>query len=272
LGSFFSSVMVSPTLAACSSLDAGNDVAHLARFERVARLVGRREHAQVVGVVGGAGGHHLDALTLAQATVHHAHQHHHTHIAVEPAVDDHRAQGLGLPLGAAPRDDRFEDVVDAHAGLGRTGDRIVGIDADHVLDLGLGVVGIGIGQIHLVEHRHHLHAQVQRGVAVGHRLRLDTLAGIDHQQRALAGRQRTAHFVGEVHMARRVDQVEVVDLPSRALYCSAAVCALMVIPRSFSMSIESSTCSLISRSAQPAATLDQAVCQRRLAVIDVRND
>jgi predicted thioredoxin/glutaredoxin len=73
-------------------------------------------------------------------------------------------------------------------------------------------------------------------------------------------------------MARRVDQVEVVDLPSRALYLSAAVCALMVIPRSFSMSIESSTCSSISRSLQAATALDQAVGQRGFAVINVRND
>src|ERR1017187_3269470 len=40
-------------------------------------------------------------------------------------------------------------------------------------------------------------------------------------------------------------------LPSRALYCSAAVCALMVMPRSRSRSMESSTCSSISRSDSP---------------------
>jgi hypothetical protein len=74
----------------------------------------------------------------------------------------------------------------------------VGVDADHVLDLGLGVVGVGLRQVHLVEHRHHFDAEVERGVAVGHRLRLDALAGVDHQQRAFAGRQRAADLVGEV--------------------------------------------------------------------------
>src|SRR5687767_409784 len=39
--------------------------------------------------------------------------------------------------------------------------------------------------------------------------------------------------------------------PFFALYSSAAVCALMVMPRSRSRSIESSTCSAISRSASP---------------------
>src|SRR4051812_10834091 len=39
--------------------------------------------------------------------------------------------------------------------------------------------------------------------------------------------------------------------PLRARYSSAAVCALIVMPRSRSRSIESSTCSAISRSASP---------------------
>ena len=97
----------------------------------------------------------------------------------------------------------------------------VGVDADHVLDLGPGALGIGLRQVHLVQHRHHLDAEVERGVAVGHRLRLDALARVDDQQRALAGRERAAHLVGEVDVARRVDQVEVVDRGRRAP-CTAA--------------------------------------------------
>ena len=34
-------------------------------------------------------------------------------------------------------------------------------------------------------------------------------AGVDHQQRSLAGRQRAADLVGEVDVPRRIDQVEV---------------------------------------------------------------
>jgi hypothetical protein len=84
----------------------------------------------------------------------------------------------------------------------------LGVDADHVLDFALGVFGVGLRQVHLVEHRHHLDAELQRGVAVGHRLRFDALAGVDHQQRTLTGAERTADFVGEVDVPRRVDQVE----------------------------------------------------------------
>jgi hypothetical protein len=63
-------------------------------------------------------------------------------------------------------------------------------------------------------------------------------------------------------MARCVDQIEVVDLAIiRLVLRREAVCALMVIPRSFSMSIESSTCASISLIAQSTAALNQAVCQ-----------
>jgi hypothetical protein len=50
------------------------------------------------------------------------------------------------------------------------------------------------------------------------------------------------------------------------------VCALMVMPRSFSISMLSRTCADISRSVSPPVRLDQPIGQRRLAVIDVRDD
>ncbi|COX30101.1 Uncharacterised protein [Mycobacterium tuberculosis] len=49
---------------------------------------------------------------------------------------------------------------------------------------------------------------VQRQVEVRQRLRLDALRGIDQQHRTLASLQRTRDFVGEVDMARGVDQMQ----------------------------------------------------------------
>ena len=49
-------------------------------------------------------------------------------------------------------------------------------------------------------------------VGVGDGLRLDALGGVDDQQRALAGGQRARDLVGEVDVAGRVDQVQVVGL------------------------------------------------------------
>jgi hypothetical protein len=132
--------------------------------------------------------------------------------------------------------------------------------------------GSACGRVHLVEHRHHLDAEVEGGVAVGDRLRLDTLARIDHQQRPLAGRQRAAHFIGEVDVPRRVDQVQVVD---------AAVARRVLQRRRLGLDGDAALAldvhgiehlRLHLAIAQAAAALDDAVGQRALAVVDVGND
>src|SRR2546423_15188633 len=50
------------------------------------------------------------------------------------------------------------------------------------------------------------------GVAVGDTLRLDTLGRVHHQQRPVAGGQRARHLVGEIHVPRRVDHVQLIAL------------------------------------------------------------
>jgi hypothetical protein len=70
-------------------------------------------------------------------------------------------------------DDGLEDLVDPFAGLCAARNRSVGIDADHILDLDASAGRIGLGQVHLVEDREHLDAEVERGIAIGDRLRLD---------------------------------------------------------------------------------------------------
>ena len=56
-------------------------------------------------------------------------------------------------------------------------------------------------------------ARVERVIDVGERLRLDPLAGVDHQQRALASGQRTRDFIGEVDVPGRIHQVEDIGAP-----------------------------------------------------------
>jgi len=82
----------------------------------------------------------------------------------------------------------------------------------------------------------------------------------------LAGGQRTAHLVPEIDVARRVDEVRV-----WSFHATRTFWALMVIPRSLSMSIESRYCSRIWRG-RPHGQLEDAVRQGRLAVIDVADD
>ena len=98
---------------------------------------------------------------------------------------------------------------------------MVAVEPDDVLDLAPGLVGLRARQIDLVDDRDDLEAVLHREVGVRERLRLDALRRVDQQQRALAGGQRARDFVREIHVARRVDQVEDV-LARRRWPCSGA--------------------------------------------------
>ena len=100
--------------------DAGDDVAHFTCFQGWTLFISWCEHTDFVGVVGRASGHHLDAVVFSQTTIHHTHQHHHTHIAVKPAVDDHGTQRC-IRVAARWRHfghDHLQDVVDTQTGFG----------------------------------------------------------------------------------------------------------------------------------------------------------
>ena len=116
------------------------------------------KYAQLVGVVGRFTGHQFDALTLDQAAIDHPHQHHHTHIGVVPAIDNHRPQrAIRIALRWRHSGDHgFENFVYAHTGLGAAWNCIGRVYADHVFDFLLRIVRIGLRQIHFVEHWHHL--------------------------------------------------------------------------------------------------------------------
>ncbi len=127
-------------------------------------------------------------------------------------------------------------------------------------------------QIHLVEHWHHLDPQVERGVAVGHGLRFNALTGIDHQQSAFARRERAAHFIGEVDVAWRVDQIEVVDLTIARLVLQRSGLRLDGYPTLFLDIHRVEHLRLHLTILESSTTLDEPVCECRFAVIDVRND
>ena len=94
--------------------------------------------------------------------------------------------------------------------------RVAGIGAEQVGDLAGDPLGLGARQVDLVEDRDQLEARLDRRVGVGDGLRLDSLRGVDDEQRPLAGGEAARDLVGEVDVAGRVDQVQVVGLPSAA--------------------------------------------------------
>ena len=90
------------------------------------------------------------------------------------------------------------------------------VEADDLLDLLPHALGVGGGEVDLVDDGDDLVVVLDRLVDVGQRLRLDALGGVDHQQRALARGEAARHFVGEVDVAGRVHQVELVARSTRA--------------------------------------------------------
>ena len=91
-----------------------------------------------------------------------------------------------------------------------------GIAAEELRHLVRRAVGIGGGQVDLVHDRHDLEVVLDREVGVRERLRLDSLRRVDDEHGSLAGLQRPRDLVGEVDVARRVDQVQLVALPGNA--------------------------------------------------------
>jgi hypothetical protein len=151
-------------------------------------------------------------------------------------------------------------------------DRVGSGDADDVLDLLDGLAGIRRRQVDLVQHRDHFHALLDRGVAIGHGLRLDALRGIHHQHGALARGERAAHLVGEVDVSRRIDQVQLIRFPAlRPVFERGG----LRLDRDAALALELHRVEhLLGHLAlgQPAAHLDEAVGERRLAMVDVRDD
>ncbi len=146
------------------------------------------------------------------------------------------------------------------------------VETDHVLDLLADALGFGRRQVDFVQNRHDLEIGVDRLIDIREGLRLDPLAGIHHQQRAFAGRQTARHFIGEVHVAGRVHQVEGVGLAVLRLVFEADGLGLdRDAPFALDIHrIEHLLLHLARR--QSAAILDQPVGQGRFPVVDMGDD
>ncbi len=94
--------------------------------------------------------------------------------------------------------------------LGGGVDHLVDVEADDARQLFGHALRLGVRQVDLVDDGDDRQVVLEGGVEVGQRLRLHALCGVDDQQGALAGHQRARDLVGEVDVAGRVDQVELV--------------------------------------------------------------
>ena len=256
------------------ALDAAGDEAHFTRAEAIYHHRLRREDAELLHFVVLRGVHQQHLAAGADGAFQHADDDDHAAVGVVPGVEDQRLERRrGIALGRRhPRDDRLEDVLDAAALLGAREDRGVAVEADDVLDLPASLVGLRAREIDLVDDRDDLEAVFHRQVGVRQRLRFHALRGIDHQQRALARGERPRHLVAEVHVPRRVDEVQDVGLPVGRRVVQADRVRL---DRDATLALQVHAVEHLGfhlASLQRTGDLEEAVSQGRLAVVDVGDD
>ena len=104
--------------------------------------------------------------------------------------------------------DLLHDRRDVDALLRGDRGRVLGGNADDVLDLLADALGVRAGQVDLVHDGHNLQPRVNGEVGVGERLRLDALRRVHDEHGSLARREAARDLVVEVDVAGRVDQVE----------------------------------------------------------------
>jgi hypothetical protein len=212
--------------------------------------------------------------TRTSETTHHAHERDDAGVAVEPRIDDQRLQRR---VDTAFRrrdslDDTLEQLVDSEPRLGADAHSVLGFDADDVLDLTDDALGIGRRQVDLVDDRQDFETLLDRRVAVGDALRLDSLASVHYEERAVAGGERARHLIREIDMPWRIDQIDLVILSVAsailqrdALRLDRDAALALEIHR-----VEHLVFHLARREA--AAQLNEPVGQCGLAVIDVSDD
>ena len=188
------------------------------------------------------------------------------------SYDESKTSARGGASGSPARrrhalDDRVEDVGDVHAGLRRDAHDLRRVVAEQVGDLDRGAVGIRLRQVDLVHDRHDLEPVLDREVRVRERLRLDALRRVDDEHGALARLQRARHLVREVHVTGRVDEVELVPLPRHAhgLRLDRDAALALELHRVEHLRAH------VARG-DGVGDLEDAVGERRLAVVDVRDD
>ena len=169
-------------------------------------------------------------------------------------------------------DNGFQHIVNAEARLGRNIDAMLGVETDNIFDLLLHAIRLGGWQVDFIQHWHNLVVDFNGLIDIGQSLRFHALAGIDHQKRAFASGQRAVYLIGKIHVARRVDKIELIGIAIGGFIVEAhglgfngdAALALDI-------HIVQNLVGHLAR-AQAARQLNEAVGQRRFAVVNMGNN
>ena len=230
---------------------------------------GGRHDADLLGVELGALRHRAQRLARREAAVHDADERDDAAVLVVRRVEDEGARRrirIARRRGD-PLDDRVEHLRDADAGLRGDAQHALGRLAEELAELLRGAVGIGLREVDLVRGRDDLETAVDGEVRVRERLRLDPLRRVDDEQRALAGLERARDLVREVDVPGRVDEVELMAAPAHA----HGLCLDRDPPLALELHRVEELLAHLPRG-DGAGQLEDAVGERRLPVVDVRDD
>ena len=256
-------------------LDGGGEIAHLSRRQLIAgdELTGS-EITDFYDLRRRAGRHHAYRHSLADQAIADAAEYDDTAIGIIERIEDQGFEG-SLRISFRSRnlgDNSFQHIFDADALLCRDQGRVFRLNADDVLYLLLDLLRHGAGQVDLVDHGEDVQIMFQSQINIGESLRLDTLCGVHHQDRAVTGRQRAAHFIVEIHMAGRIDQIKDVFHP---IFCFIDKAYRLALDRDPALALQFHIVQdliLHLTAGEKTGPLDHAVRQRRFAVIYVGHD
>ena len=122
-------------------------------------------------------------------------------------------EAFGSPSGAGRSLATIsKKCLDADSLFGGNRNSRIRIEAEILFDLISDTFDIGRRQVDFIDDGNDFQIAFHCEIEIGQRLGLDSLTGVDQQQGAFTGSQRTGHFVAKIDMAGRVDQIEGVCL------------------------------------------------------------
>ncbi len=256
------------------ALDIGDDEANFARAQRFEHYRLRREHAKAFDFVDLVIKAEADLLMRTQAAVDDAHEHYCAAISIEPGIKDERAKRR---LRRAHRRrhaayHRLEHFLHAQAAFCADGQRVRGRNGQHVFHLRFYLIGLRVGQIDFVDQGNDGQIVLCGEKRVRHRLRFHALAGVHHQQRSFAGRQRPGNLIRKIDVAGRIDEVELIFLSVSGVVMQANALGFDGDAALFLQIHGIEHLRGHFALAERAGQLQQAIGKRRLAMVDMRDD
>ena len=194
-------------------------------------------------------------------------------VGIENGIKNERLQGgvlLAFRRGNAVHNS-VQKLLNTVASFGTDAQNVFQLTPNEVDDLVRNLIRIGAGEVQFVQNRNDLQVVLNGQVEVADGLGLNALGSVHHQQGAFAGRNASGNFVGKVHVAGGVDQVQaevvfaadVIHLDGVALDGDAALALQIHVVQQLSHFLAGGN---------RFGDVQQAIGQGAFSVVDVGND